>query len=282
MRTARRKISRAVDWILGAHPYLASIVCRFEISRDDEKTDSAATDGRHLYFNGPFMDSLTQLEASWVILHEAGHVFLGHHIREKGKTQHGSWNEAADLALNDLIKGEPGFKHGDYAVAGEGEYADLPSGKAADWYYGRLAKKEEARKPEPGEDPGQGDQPGGDQPQQGQGDKPVPSIRAKFCPPRIPKPQSANGNRWSPRDCSMPSPTAVVRDGCGNWWTRSSLRPFPTPSRSSGSSSAARFGKERPTRSRTGGEVIWRALSCRPGARSPWAMWRSLWTPAAR
>ena len=169
-RPPRRKISRAVDWILGKHPFLASTVCHFEISQDDSKTDSAATDGRRLYFNGPFMDKLTQLEASWVILHEAGHVFLGHHLREKGKTQHGVWNEAADLALNELIKNEPGFKHNEYALAGEGDYADLPSGKALEWYYGRLTKEVQKPKPEPGQEQGPGNQPGGDRPQQGQGD----------------------------------------------------------------------------------------------------------------
>jgi len=68
-----------------------------------------ATDGRRLVYNEAFVDEHTQLEVSWCVLHEAGHIFLGHHVRGEGRRDHMRWNEAADLALNSLLQGEPVF-----------------------------------------------------------------------------------------------------------------------------------------------------------------------------
>lgn len=65
------------DDIYDNHPYLSGIVCQWDVIETDT-VKTAATNGPQMFYNAEFLESLTRGEAAWLMLHEAGHVFLGH------------------------------------------------------------------------------------------------------------------------------------------------------------------------------------------------------------
>src|SRR5712664_1412454 len=103
--TAKEKLYRAFDIMYDRYPYLASIVASWRVT-NFEGIPTAATDGPNLMYNTKFIDSLNVSETTDVILHEAGHVFLGHHFRFERSVfeRYGPiLNIGLDLALNDTI-----------------------------------------------------------------------------------------------------------------------------------------------------------------------------------
>jgi predicted metal-dependent peptidase len=58
-----------------------------------------ATDGKHLWVNEEYADTLTDGVLRGVLVHEVKHVALGHHVR-RGERDPVEWNEACDLAIN--------------------------------------------------------------------------------------------------------------------------------------------------------------------------------------
>ena len=51
----------------------------------DEKLETAATDGTRIIFGADFLDSLTDRELGFVMMHEVLHVVLQHCFRAQGK-----------------------------------------------------------------------------------------------------------------------------------------------------------------------------------------------------
>ena len=75
-----------------------------------ERYPTAATDGRNVYYNPKFMDSLPQEEQLFIVAHELLHAAFLHINRWK---QHAGnqesqmvWNIAGDLLINDLLVNE--------------------------------------------------------------------------------------------------------------------------------------------------------------------------------
>jgi predicted metal-dependent peptidase len=62
-----------------------------------------ATDGRQILFNPEFVHSLQPEELQAVLAHEVLHCALAHHCR-RGQRDPQLWNEAADLAINPLLR----------------------------------------------------------------------------------------------------------------------------------------------------------------------------------
>lgn len=65
-----------------------------------------ATEARiYMEYNPLFIDKLSNAEARWVVCHELAHVFM-HHITMRlpyNKSDRKIWNQAADLAINQII-----------------------------------------------------------------------------------------------------------------------------------------------------------------------------------
>lgn len=161
---AKFKIRRGLDNIYDRYPFFASIAAQWRVIAD-EKVRTAATDGKALYYNPKFINYLNIAETTDVLLHELGHIFLGHHLRFKGKDAR-LWNEGADLALNDYIMRhyEPTGKIRELALfPGERrearvdpvlgplsgyDFTQFPRNKDAEWYYVAVnaQQKEEQRK----------------------------------------------------------------------------------------------------------------------------------------
>ena len=70
---------------------------------DTDLTDTMATDGKSIYFNRTFVRETADNELLAVLLHEALHVALGHHLR-RGKFPAKPWNIACDYSVNLMVK----------------------------------------------------------------------------------------------------------------------------------------------------------------------------------
>ena len=70
---------------------------------DTDLTDTMATDGKSIYFNRTFVRETADNGLLAVLLHEALHVALGHHLR-RGKIPAKPWNIACDYAVNLIVK----------------------------------------------------------------------------------------------------------------------------------------------------------------------------------
>ena len=76
-----------------------------------EKTKNlptAATDGRKIFFNEDFLNSLSSKEQNALMLHEVLHMALLHVTRRQSRDPH-IWNIAADIVVNDLIERNTSF-----------------------------------------------------------------------------------------------------------------------------------------------------------------------------
>ena len=69
---------------------------------------TAATDGRKIFFNEDFLNSLSSKEQNALMLHEVLHMALLHVTRRQSRDPH-IWNIAADIVVNDLIERNTSF-----------------------------------------------------------------------------------------------------------------------------------------------------------------------------
>lgn len=191
--TPRQRVSEAVDVFFEpdkpARNILANIVLGWEIVESETVTETMATDGpAHLFYNPQFVASLTFAEGAWLLLHEAAHVWLGHHLRFTADMDRMDANVAADLALDCLIKEECPSREflAKWLVPGQGSYKDMPLDQEMEFYYRKIRqaaqqKQQQQSQQQPqqgqqGQDSqggGQGEQgepEQGDQEEQGQGD----------------------------------------------------------------------------------------------------------------
>jgi predicted metal-dependent peptidase len=154
---AAERVRRAFDNIYDRHPYFASIVASWTVSyftptgtwQPGDMT--AATNGPKLYINPDFIETLNIAETTDLMLHEAGHVFLGHHLRFSNVKDPREWNIAADLGLNDYIMpylDHTGKIYNEGLFPGRGPFADLPTGKDAEWYFDKV-RQSRPKMPQP-------------------------------------------------------------------------------------------------------------------------------------
>ena len=83
------------------HPFFASLALFAQV-RVTERVDTAATDGRDIYFNPVFLESLSTNEVDGVLLHEVLHAALLH-VTRRGARDPLRWNYAADIVVNAMV-----------------------------------------------------------------------------------------------------------------------------------------------------------------------------------
>lgn len=112
----------------------------------DEETETAYTDGKRIAFSPKFMDSLSDSELDFVLMHEILHVVLRHCART-GDRDHEMYNIACDIVVNSNIKLSCGNDPKSITLKKWGESMHLtPQGKEGHKYtaeevYEMLAKK---------------------------------------------------------------------------------------------------------------------------------------------
>jgi len=118
-----------------------------------------------LVYNPSFFEELEDKEKKDVLLHEFYHCIFEH---VTGRMPEGKmtrlWNFATDLAINSHLENLPEG----CLKPGEGTFADLPSGKSAEWYHAKL--KKDGVEDDEGDGEGDGEGEGGGKGEPGDGD----------------------------------------------------------------------------------------------------------------
>lgn len=87
--------------LLKKMPFYGDILSHLNIV-ENNKIETAATDGRTIYYNRDFFETLERGQRNYVLLHELFHVLLLHFRRRKDKDEQ-IWNVAADYVVNGLL-----------------------------------------------------------------------------------------------------------------------------------------------------------------------------------
>ena len=90
--------------LLLMHPFTASLAMHLElVPLRDSRVRTAATDGRRVYFDIDFADSLSPEERQFVLAHEVWHCVLDHPYR-RGQRAADLWNLAVDSEVNSILE----------------------------------------------------------------------------------------------------------------------------------------------------------------------------------
>ena len=84
------------------HPFFGNLATRLQIKEAEEWCNTAATDGRAIYFNRKFFEPLTTKQVEFVIAHEILHNVFDHMHRREGRNPR-IFNIAADYCVNGQI-----------------------------------------------------------------------------------------------------------------------------------------------------------------------------------
>lgn len=97
------KLTVARTRLLLVNPFFGYLIIRMPMVAADGWVPTAATDGKHFYYNHAFVDALNDEEVEFLVGHEMLHCVYEHGLRISGRN-HGLWNSAADYAINlDLV-----------------------------------------------------------------------------------------------------------------------------------------------------------------------------------
>lgn len=95
------RIQKARTTLLLDHPFFGSLLFRLQ-GQECHSIETMATDGKSLFYNPVFVDTLNSATLSGVLAHEVMHPALQHHLRRSGRDPR-RWNEACDYAINPLL-----------------------------------------------------------------------------------------------------------------------------------------------------------------------------------
>jgi predicted metal-dependent peptidase len=93
------KIIVARVGLLLRHPFFGNMATRLKIQEAEEWCNTAATDGRAIYFNRKFFEPLSVKQVEFVIAHEIMHNVFDHMSRREGRDPR-IFNIAADYCAN--------------------------------------------------------------------------------------------------------------------------------------------------------------------------------------
>ena len=105
LHDVREKLTKARVSLLIRHPFFGNMATRLTLDEAADWCDTAATDGRHFYYNPSFIDSLTVKETEFLFAHEVLHNAFEHMLRKHNR-DHKLFNIAADFAVNQILVDE--------------------------------------------------------------------------------------------------------------------------------------------------------------------------------
>lgn len=109
-RKVREKLITARVGLLLRASFFGNLATRLKLVNADEWCGTAATDGRHFYYNSRFVDMLRPKELEFLFGHEVLHCVYDHFGR-RGDRDPQIWNIANDFCVNaDLVKHRVGEK----------------------------------------------------------------------------------------------------------------------------------------------------------------------------
>lgn len=101
---AHDKLVAARIKMLFNQPFFGNIACRLQLKdvTDEGWCPTAATDGRHFFYNRDFVDSLSVGQTVFLVGHEIGHCIYEHFLRVHGRDKQ-YWNMAGDYKINGML-----------------------------------------------------------------------------------------------------------------------------------------------------------------------------------
>lgn len=96
---AREKLIAARIGLLIKAPFFGHIAMRLKLTNADEWSNTAATDGRHLYYNTTFINELPPKQVEFLVAHEVLHIVYDH-LGRRGHREPRLSNIAADYVVN--------------------------------------------------------------------------------------------------------------------------------------------------------------------------------------
>ena len=106
--TSQKIISASLLRLRMRSPFFATLAL-FAKFIPTESMPTAATDGKDIFYNPDFLQSLTTPQQDGLILHEVLHAALLHVLR-RGVRDKEAWNIAADIVVNGIICQQGYFK----------------------------------------------------------------------------------------------------------------------------------------------------------------------------
>lgn len=100
-----RMVLTATIHLLMDHPFIGSLVATMDFEENNDWCETAATDGRKIYWNRKFIESLTKDQIVFLIAHEIFHCVFEHVGRRNGRDPN-YWNMAIDYITNDTLIAE--------------------------------------------------------------------------------------------------------------------------------------------------------------------------------
>lgn len=133
---ARDKLIGARVALLLKHGFFGNLATNLKLVNADEWCATAATDGRHFYYNARFINMLPRGEIEFLFGHEVLHVVYDH-MGRRGERDPQIWNIADDYAVNADLKRH---KVGDFITTVPCLYEYKYDGKPAEEIYDDLMK----------------------------------------------------------------------------------------------------------------------------------------------
>ena len=98
------KLITARVGLLLRHSFFGNLATRLRMvdCTDDPIINTAATDGRHFYYDTAFVDKLTPKQTEFLFCHEVLHNVFDHHTRRENRDPQ-IWNIACDYAINQIL-----------------------------------------------------------------------------------------------------------------------------------------------------------------------------------
>lgn len=100
--TYKKKIIQARVSLLFQHPFFGQVSLALKLKEANDWCDTMAVDGKFLYYNTEFVESLTPQEMIFLIGHEVLHVVYEHFIRIDNRNKL-LFNIAGDYVINDIL-----------------------------------------------------------------------------------------------------------------------------------------------------------------------------------
>lgn len=123
------------------YPFFGSVVANVSY-KEDTTIKTAETDGKTIYYNPNFLNSLNVSEQTFVFAHEVCHIAFNHILRSEGKDEY-TWNIATDGVINQFLK-----RDGLEMVEGGVDIKDAINYDAEELYEKLIKDKEQEQKKE--------------------------------------------------------------------------------------------------------------------------------------
>lgn len=136
------KIIVARIGLLLRHPFFGNMATRLKIQDASDWCNTAATDGRHLFYSRAFFEKLSPKQVEFVVAHEILHNVFDHLTRAEGRNKQ-IWNAAIDYCVNgQLIRDK----------IGDGNFKDIKIfhdpkhyGKSSEQIYDEIYEEEDEK-----------------------------------------------------------------------------------------------------------------------------------------